>query len=283
MNLTTPKLKPVHIGIIGALLAVIVGGALGWFFLKPLLEKNNQLASEVANLQSEGSEANEQAANKELAQAKVTATQTRARYTNFENRYFRVGPANQVLDLGSDVFRAHNNLSREQANVLGPLIQRWIAGTGNQLTQTPSIAAAPADPNAIISPVIRIDVKNVKTRGSFESTMRLLRSTPGVRRLVRINDVALSAAGADGDNGNVLAVRNPASVATDLDLSVFIFTRNADKAQRVPVPTGGDGGAPGGPVGGAVGGPPMPGGPPSGGGPPGPPMPGPGPGGPPPG
>lgn len=272
MNLTPPKLKPLHIGIITALLFVLIAGALGYFWVLPIKQQNDQLASEVQTLQDQGSPDKLAGAKADKEKAKVFAVRQQHEYRLQEAKYFRVGPNRKALDV-SNSFAALQELSLEQHQTLGPIIERWVTSSGNRLASRPTIAPAPTNPNALSPDVIPVEVKGVRVTGTFPSMMRLLRSTRQLSRLMTIQSVSLTQAG-----GGDVTQGMPAfdTVSADLGLMVWIFPTPGKTRGNFTMPrganTGGGGGmmAPAAPMGAPMaapmpgapaGAPPMPGGP----------------------
>jgi len=119
MNMTPPKLKPSHIYIITAVLAAVILGAIGWFWLKPDYEKIKTLTASVEALQAEGSPANLASAQNELADARKFVVDQQRIFSGMERRFFLIGDRRspQPLDL-KDRFKALQVLAIEQSQVL---------------------------------------------------------------------------------------------------------------------------------------------------------------------
>jgi hypothetical protein len=266
MNLNPPKLRPLHIFIIAAVLTLLIGGSLIYFWIMPINAENNTLSAAVATLQDQGSDMRKQQAEEDLQAAIAEAEATRERWARLEDRYFRVGPGRSVLDFSPQAggrWGVLQTLSLEHVETLGPAIERWVAGTGNRLTSSISVEAAPRDPNAIPPDVIPIRIGGVRVAGSYASLLRLLRTTPTMPRLGLIDDVTVTAA-----SGQAVTTGAPPreTVTADIGLMVYIFPRHGEQATAFPLPTGTEGAGPGfgggAPMGGAppgMGAPPPPG------------------------
>ncbi|NMC82153.1 MAG: hypothetical protein GYA63_04780 [Armatimonadetes bacterium] len=277
MNMTPPKLKPSHIYIITAVLAAVILGAIGWFWLKPDYEKIKTLTASVEALQAEGSPANLASAQNELADARKFVVDQQRIFSGMERRFFLIGDRRspQPLDL-KDRFKALQVLAIEQSQVLAPTINAWARNTpGITLLQGVSAPALSPDPNAIPTTVIRTELTGMKVTGTFEAVMRLLRSTGKLNRLVTLNSVTLTQGGAgatdtSGTTGTSLSalLASLDTVTADIGISSYLFPRNGANADKFPVPAGaegqgGMGGMAGGLPGPSVGPRPMPGGPPT--------------------
>lgn len=269
MNLTPPKLRPLHIGIITAVLALIIGGAMANFWIMPIMKDNQAKQAVVTQLEDEGSVANQMAANLKLKNAVAKALATRVQWAAQEAKYFRVGPNKRVLDL-SDIETAQESLSEEQNLLLTGILVRWLSSTGNRVLVPPTVDAKGPNPNDIAQDVIRVGAKGIKIQGTFKSVMNFLRATAKAPRLVTIDSVSLSSIGGDTSGGTVdpLAFMSTDTVIADLDLTVYIYPRGKLRPLALPGgdTTGGGAAGPAGPYAGPSmpGGPQMPGGPPRG-------------------
>jgi hypothetical protein len=268
-----PKLKPVHIGIIAAVLALIAGGVMAKFWIMPVMQDNKVVQADVDNLMQTGSPANQTAADNEKNAALKKVAATKRDWAGYENRYFRIGPSNQPLDLalGGNRLPAAWLYSRERAETLGPKLNAWLASSGNAASFI-SVPAASVNPNDIPKDVIAIDFQGVKLTGTFQSVMHFLKTTRSAPRLVSVMAVSLSSPGSsDSSGGGVTPVSTRSfrinTVTADMDLRVYIFPRNGNQAGNYKVPAGAE---TGGGLGGASSGPPttpsgpgmIPGGPP---------------------
>ena len=83
-------------------------------------------------------------------------------------------------------------LWKEQAEVLGPMIQRWPGKTGVQLTSGIAVPAAPTDPNAVSTGYIPIPLGTFSVRGDFRTIMRHVRRWNDFNRLVILGPVSIS-------------------------------------------------------------------------------------------
>lgn len=277
MNLTPPKLKPTHIYILAGVLAILI--AVGAYFaVNPLLTENKALAANVESLMSSGSDIEKANAEKALADAEKYVRAQEASYRAIETRYMRIGPRGRERVLNLDVASEEqklanlNLLALEQSRTLGPVIERWVRSTGNTLNSAISVPAPSTNPNALDNQdVIQIDMKGVRVSGTFQSIMRMLRSTRQLPRLVQISSVSLSAGGAaDGTTTTPFASNN--TVTADLDIATILFPRlPKGTVPNYPIPSGGAEGQ-GGDMGGGGGAMPMPSGMPGSGMPGGPPM-----------
>lgn len=278
MNLTPPKLKPLHVGIIAAVLALIIGAALANFWIKPIYDENKGLEATVAQLQNDGSDARLEAAQADVKKAATDKFYTLQGWNVQRGRYFLVGPNRRTIDLSHPFETLTSTVAMEHRRSLIPVLESWGRRKGLVISGL-SLGPAPNNPNVLKNyetQPYRLDFRGLKVTGSFNQVLDLLASTETIPRLVLINNVALTAAQSGEGGDDITAVVRRATgntVTADLDISVFIFTEGKFEADpRFPAAAQ-DAGAGGGGMGGPPmpgGGPPMPGGPPVGG----PPMPG---------
>jgi hypothetical protein len=277
MNLTPPKLKPLHIGILAVLLALIIGGAMGNFWLMPKLKDNQAKQASIDDLSVKGSDSNLTLANKKLADAKAVSQMTRMDWQIKEARYFRVGGDKQPIDL-SDAWAAHDRLADYVNNFLAHDLTVWLKHTGNKVVSPPAVDAIGPNPNDLqkYADIIPIPAKGAKVQGTFSSVMNLLNETRTCPRLITVESVELaSSQGSDSTGGTGVPAYffSTDTVVASIDFTVYIYPRGKYTAVDVP---GGENGTSGSAGGGAIaspgrsglpgGGPPMPGGPPMAGG-----------------
>jgi hypothetical protein len=252
MNFTVPKLKALYIVIIGVVLAAMVAAGFWFLRLEKLLKVNKDLQASVDQLMLDGSAANAAKARQAVADAAVFVARQKKQWTAVEDRYFRVGPARQPLNL-KDLLAANSQMSLEYSQILGPTIRAWIESTGNKLVSSVGIPSVTANPNDINKMPIIVALNGVRVQGTFKSVMNLLRSTRSAKRLILISGVGISATASEVTLAQLRRKSND-SVYADLDLLVYYFPRNYSANNKFEMP-GGDTA-----TGGGIGGP-MPGGP----------------------
>lgn len=277
MNLTPPKLKPLHIGIIAALLAIVIGAATAYFWIMPMMKENQEVAQELEQLETRGAPARLDAAKKKVLEARAEQQQTNAAWANRQRRYFLIGPNRQPIDLSRPFETQTNIVAMEHRRTLIPILEGW-ARRNNVLISGLQLGAANTNPNSLQqfeNQPYRLDFQNVNVTGTFNQILRMLNSTEGLPRLVSIRNVALTSA-QSSTSEPTLVLTDANTVTANLSFTVYIFTQGKfEKDSRFP-----DAAQQGQGAGGIMpgGGPPMPGMMPGGGPPIGPaPMPGGGP------
>ncbi len=83
-------------------------------------------------------------------------------------------------------------LWKEQAEVLGPMLQSWPGKTGVQLLSGVTVPAAGTDPNAIDTSLIQIPIGTFEVVGDFSNILEHIGSWNRFGRLVRVDPVSLS-------------------------------------------------------------------------------------------
>jgi len=83
-------------------------------------------------------------------------------------------------------------LWKEQAEILGPMIESWPRKTKVRLLSGVQVPAAPVDPNAINTTLIRIPIGTLQVRGDFKTLMNHIRSWKNFGRLVQVDPASLT-------------------------------------------------------------------------------------------
>lgn len=243
------KLNRLQVIIIGVVLNLIAAAGAYFFLIKPRMEK---FAAADARLKERTAVADRlPAATADREKAEMENLQARQDYRRYEDAKM------PVLSL-ADRTQGMIALWREQAEVLGPMIENWPRKFGVELLTDVRIPAASTDPNRVIPSPYIIDVGAMSVRGDFYSILRSIQGWNRFNRLVQISPMTISGV-------------SP-SLTANYNLSVLIFPRGKpgpDVAMAKGAATdssGAVGGAAGPPVG-AVMPPPVPGtaGPPVGG------------------
>lgn len=177
MNLS--KIKSLHVIIIGAVVAVIVGVGLFFVLIKPLKAKIKE--TEAKWKASAEIAAQEPAARRELDQALKEKAETEVKYSRYQ--------ASKMPDIDlSNRENALLQLWKEQCLVLGPLIEKWPRRTGVQLLTGVSVPAPPVNPNVLqTEPPTELQIGTLQVRGPFRKILDHLRSWNRFNRLVRID------------------------------------------------------------------------------------------------
>ncbi len=194
------KLKRVHVIIIGLVACIAVGA--GMYFL--VISK---LRQDIAALQTRYDEAKAVADTRPQVERKLAAAQAKyqialARY----NYYLRTKmPPISFQDRAQGMIA----LWKEQAETLGPMIEAWPKKTKVVLGSSVQVPAAPVDPNAINTTLIRIPIGTIRVVGDFKTLMNHIRSWKNFGRLVQVDPASLS-----GVSPNMVA---------EYGLTVYIF------------------------------------------------------------
>jgi len=177
------KLRKIHVIIIGAVACIAVG--VGFYFL---LIKG--VREEIAQLENRYAEAKKVYDTLPQVQSRLMDAQTRYRMVVATyNQFMRTKmPPITFQDRAQGMIA----LWKEQAEVLGPMIRNWPSKTGVRLVSNVQVPAAPTDPNAINTEIIRIPLGTFQVRGSFEDILKHIRSWRNFGRLVQIDPPSLT-------------------------------------------------------------------------------------------
>lgn len=177
------KLRKIHVIIIGCVACALVVGGLFFLLIKP---KNESIASVQTELTAATDVANRlPSAQRKLAQVKDEYNRQVTSYSRFMRAKM---PAITFADRPQGMIA----LWKEQAEVLGPMLQKWPAKTGVRLLSGVGVPAAPTDPNAINTSVISLDVGTFQVLGDFHAIMNHIRRWNGFNRLVQITPVKIA-------------------------------------------------------------------------------------------
>ncbi len=177
------KLRKIHVIIIGCAACALVVAGLFFLVIKPaneriaVVETELQAATEVANrLQSD---------QRKLVQVKDEFNRQVTSYSRFMRAKM---PAITFADRPQGMIA----LWKEQAEVLGPMLQSWPRKTGVRLLSGVQVPAAPTDPNAISTSVVSIDIGTFQVMGDFHTIMSHIRRWNNFNRLVQLTPVKIS-------------------------------------------------------------------------------------------
>ncbi|MHB0913928.1 MAG: hypothetical protein ACYC2Y_10885, partial [Armatimonadota bacterium] len=230
-------LRTIHVIIIGTLICAVI--VVGFYFL--FIKKTY---TTIGQRQASLDQASQVWQNKASAEADLA--DARANYALTKSKYDRYLAEKMPPVSFSDRAEGMIALWKEQAEVLGPMVEKWPSHTGVHLTSTISVPAAPVNPNSIDTEMITIPIGNISVTGDFRTVLDHVRSWNKFGRLVQVSPVNLS-----GPSPGMTA---------QYSLTVYIFPRGEAGPTVEMAGGGGSTGAvgPGGPPG--MGGP-MPGGP----------------------
>ena len=234
MNMS--KLRSLHVIIIGAVVCVIVGVGLFFVLIKPTRVKiaetqqqydaSKQIADQEPQALRERDKAIEESQKAQLEYAKYQKSKM---------------PNIDFTDRGQGML----DLWKEQAIILGPLVQKWPSKNNVRLISAIQVPAPPVNPNMVQTEIIEIPLGPVQIMGSFDKILKSIEAWNNFNRLVRIDYPSLQ-----GSSPNLVSQFN---------ITVYIFPRGKPGPQIQIAGQGGTTGVPG-----------MPGGMPMGGTPPGP-------------
>jgi len=234
------KLRSIHVVIIGIVVCVLVAVGLYFLVIKKAIEaRDAEKARLDAAIAAGGTQANVEAAERDLENAKLEVAQARVKY----EKRMRTKMPNISLD---DTKTGMLALWREQSEVLGPLLLNHIRSSkGIRLVSGITIPPPTVNPNDLMQYdqiPIRIDVGKVSVAGDFNSIINHLESWNKLNRLVLIDQPTLN-----GQSPNLVC---------EYTMTVFLYPMApppTDPFTMAP-PQGGDtAGAPG-----LLGGPPIP-------------------------
>lgn len=188
------KLRKIHVIIIGCAACVLVVAGLFFLVIKP---KNEEIAKVEVELQK----ATEIAARLGADQRKLA--QVKEDYNRELTDYSRFMRAKMPAITFADRPQGMIALWKEQAEVLGPMLERWPGKTGVQLLNSVRVPAAPTDPNAINTTLVRLDIGQFQVRGDFYTILRHVRRWKDFNRLVLLSPISIS-----GQSPNMTAQYN---------------------------------------------------------------------------
>lgn len=174
----SPKLKAIHVIIIGVVACVLVG--VGTFFLV-IKKKNESIKALDGRLQA----AQAQEAKRGEAQRRLEAAiQTNKTLEIKLERYMRAKmPPISFEDRALGMIA----LWKEQVETLGPMLRDWPRKSGVILTSGVTVPAPTADPNSIDTSIIKVSIGSFTVRGDFRTLLTHIRSWNQFGRLVQID------------------------------------------------------------------------------------------------
>lgn len=220
------KLTRLQVVIIGVVLVLIVG--LGMFFLlvKPRMAKYEEVDKTRQQVVAKAAELPKR--QSELEQAERDRLQAQLDYRKYEDSKM---PNISFADRAQGMIA----LWREQAEVLGPMLENWPRRYGVDLANNVAIPAATTSPNDLKDDLQRIPVGQMTVRGDFFDIMRSIEGWNSFGRLVEVGPVTISGISPD--------------LTGTYDLSVLWFPRGKAGPQVAMAPAQGaaqpQGGAPG--------------------------------------
>lgn len=179
------KLKTLHVVIIGCLACALVAGGLYFFVIKKANER-------IAGLEAQLQQLTAEAEKKSSVEAQLVAAREENRIVSAKyERYLREKmPPISFQDRAQGMIA----LWKEQAEVLGPMVQSWPNKTGVRFSSGVKIPAAPVNPNSVNTSIISIPIGNFNVTGDFHSILNHIRSWNKFNRLVQIDLGKLSGA-----------------------------------------------------------------------------------------
>ena len=209
------KLKSVHVVIIGSFACALVVAGLYFLIIKKQYQQLGALNTQYQQLSQEY-------ARKPQAEARLAEAREKNRIVLVKyDQYLREKmPPITFQDRAQGMIA----LWKEQAEVLGPMLQSWPRRTGVILASGVQVPAAPVNPNAIDTSLITIPIGSFSVRGDFSTILSHLRSWNKFNRLVRIDVGRLT-----GPSPGMQA---------DYSVTVFIFPRG-ETGQTIAMASGG--------------------------------------------
>lgn len=188
------KLRKIHVVIIGCAACALVIAGLFFLVIKPT---NEDIAKVEADLQKATEIANRLSADqRKLAQVKEDYNKQLTGYSQFMRAKM---PAITFADRPQGMIA----LWKEQAEVLGPMLESWPEKTGVQLLSSVKVPAAPTDPNAINTTLVQLDIGAFQVQGDFYTILRHVRRWKDFNRLVLLSPISIS-----GQSPNMTAQYN---------------------------------------------------------------------------
>lgn len=177
------KLRRIHVIIIGCTACVLVAAGLYFLVIKKATERVDVLEKDLQ--EQTAIYARKPAAERQLAEVKLEYNRQLTEYMGFMRAKM---PALTFADRPQGMIA----LWKEQIEVLGPMVQRWPAKTGVQLTSNVAVPAPPTDPNAIAAGYIPVSLGTFSVRGDFGAIMAHVRKWNDFNRLVILGPVSIS-------------------------------------------------------------------------------------------
>ena len=176
------KLTRLHVIVIGVVLNLVALAGAYFFLVKPRMEK---FAAADAKLKERTAVADRlPVAEADRQKAELENLQARQDYRRYED-------AKMPVISVADRTQAMIALWREQAEVLGPMIENWPRRYGEELLNNVSIPPATTNPNTPIPSPYVIDVGAMSVRGDFYSILRSIEGWNQFNRLVQISPMTI--------------------------------------------------------------------------------------------
>jgi Tfp pilus assembly protein PilO len=214
------RLTRQQIAIIGSVLIVLTTALLFFFLIRPLRERlaaaNDKYNTRQAVADTRGEK------EKALEQARQEVAQARAQWSRYDRRF--------MPDINiSNLIRGMEQRWREQKDVLGPLVTRFLRRDRSVrvIRAGITVPAPPTDPNAIDTRVIEIPLGEVSVLGSFRNILNHAERWNKFDRLVLVDNLRLAG--------------NSPLLVGQYRLTCYIFTRG-EPGPDVPAAGGTQGG-----------------------------------------
>ncbi len=177
------KLRRIHVIIIGCTACALV--VAGLYFL--VIKKANE---RIAAVQTELDQATQIANRLPSAQRKLT--EVKDEYNRQLTAYSSFTRAKMPALTFADRPQGMIALWKEQAEVLGPMVQRWPEKTGVRFLTSVKVPAAPTDPNAISAGLISVPLGTFQVQGDFRTIMNHIRKWNDFGRLVQLSPITIN-------------------------------------------------------------------------------------------
>jgi hypothetical protein len=183
LQMSASKLRTVHVVIIGSFACLVIVVSLYFLVIKKSYARISGL--EMQYQQAESVWVQMPTAEAEL-EAAVRENQS------LSVRYLRYMKDKMPPISFEDRAQGMIALWKEQAEVLGPMLQSWPKKSGVRLASAIQVPAAPVDPNVINADYISIPIGNITVSGDFRSILQHIRSWNNFHRLVQVDPVSLT-------------------------------------------------------------------------------------------
>jgi hypothetical protein len=207
------KITQIHVYIIGAVLALIVGFGLYFSLLKPLNDQNTILRGNISSTESTPVQIDGKSFNiSQVKQAEQALEGVRKRKTESQARLAVLErqkqlPAREAIDIGngtqpellSKTMPRWLNLPRVVVTRMESFAKRQATKHGVQITTQFAAPAPVPDPNAIPKDIIIWNLGPISARGDFNKVMRWMESWNQAPLLTSVEGLKCSLAGSKGE------------------------------------------------------------------------------------
>lgn len=181
--MSVSRLRTIHVVIIGSLMCLIVVALLYFFVVKKTYERLAVLDTRLKK--AETIVARKKQAEDDLEAARVEFSKVTAEYAKYEREKM---PLVTFEDRGYGMIAQW----KEQCEILGPMVEKWLAKSGIKNTSSLKVPVPGVNPNNVASNYIRLPVGSVTVTGSFQQIIDHIKTWRKFGRLVQIDGLGLS-------------------------------------------------------------------------------------------